>query len=788
MLLAAAIVVVSNWDTIGRSFRFAGFALATAGLIAVAERLRSTVPTSAGIIAHVGAFLTAGVGIAGLSLFGVTWPTCLLVGGLIAVVATEIQSRRWEVQTFLLGQVAGVSMAATGLGDLTGTTGGLVAAIAAGGLLVAGAQRRAAAISILALLSPLLTALTDAGIGAGTLARAGLVGERLSWSGPMVGVMAALVLGIVATQRRNNGLTLMAVFAPVIGIVTGLSAVEASATAWLSVPALVVIAAELGWWLLRSDRFSRQIATVVTGLSGTLAVMASVTPQLAVTDPTDSLIRYPWALPVAITLLAMALATTRLRRADHHVADLTLAAAAVAAGALAIAFDASPWIVALASLVAVPASAFFSRRLHPIAVYLPATWALEAIVDLDPDASTTTFLFATALFASLVGTIVVTRARLAAGNHWMGWVELTPVTAVCSVTAIEFVPEYAPAAVLTTGSLIALAMMLVERRVVPWGVAAIGTLGLLTADAAIGAESIDPSYWFGWTVAAAALFAASLATGSRLASYGGAAASVGAAATLLAGFHVTAEEFIGATMVAVAALTGLAFTIQRRSPLDAAAIAAGVVLLATTVLDVDPAWISAIWVVLGLQVTAYGFVSRLWPVALGGAVVTLTAAASSWFTTGLHGWFVDAIAPAGITVGDLWAAAASVMALVVGNAARRHEGVNSWVAYSGALTISGLWLTSVQIDRETVWALPLAITIGLIGVAIGGWRRLAAPLVGGTLLTAVSIFVASGSDLREIPTWAWLAVGGTALLAVAVLIERASSSEGGLKEVVTRWN
>jgi hypothetical protein len=66
---------------------------------------------------------------------------------------------------------------------------------------------------------------------------------------------------------------------------------------------------------------------------------------------------------------------------------------------------------------------------------------------------------------------------------------------------------------------------------------------------------------------------------------------------------------------------------------------------------------------------------------------------------------------------------------------------------------------------------------------------LAAPLVGGTLLLGVTVFVASGSDLAAIPTWAWLAAGGSLLLATAVSIERAGTpGTAGLRELVGRWN
>ncbi|MCB0969891.1 MAG: hypothetical protein KDB37_23865, partial [Ilumatobacter sp.] len=93
-----------------------------------------------------------------------------------------------------------------------------------------------------------------------------------------------------------------------------------------------------------------------------------------------------------------------------------------------------------------------------------------------------------------------------------------------------------------------------------------------------------------------------------------------------------------------------------------------------------------------------------------------------------------------------------------------------------------------QIDRNPVWALPAAVTFGVTAAAIGAWRRLAAPLVAGTAITAATTFVAMGSDLRAVPTWMWLALGGVALLGIAVLIERTSQHGTTLRDLTDRWN
>ena len=216
---------------------------------------------------------------------------------------------------------------------------------------------------------------------------------------------------------------------------------------------------------------------------------------------------------------------------------------------------------------------------------------------------------------------------------------------------------------------------------------------------------------------------------------------------------------------------------------------AGLCLLVATTFEIDPSWISGIWFAVGLQLFVYGVGGGSALLRLLGAFTTLSAAVSWWFTTGLDDWMMQVLEPADIRAGDLWMLAATAAALLAGWALRSSVGVNSWIAYSGGLTIAGLWLTSVQIERDTVWAIPLALTIGIAAVAIGAWRRLAALLIGGTTLVGVTVFVAAGSDLTAIPTWSWLAVGGLALLGIAVLIERGGKpGTADLRQLIDRWD
>lgn len=790
VLLAAAIVVASNWDSLGSGMRLAGLVLGTVGLLAAAERLRQLVPTTAGIVAHVGTFLTAACGIAGMSLFGFTWPTCLLVGGAIAVAATEYQARRWERSAFHVGQVAAIAMASTGLAALTGTTAGLVAAIAGLGLLVAGAQRRAAGTAVLAVLSPALTALAEAGIGAGTFERAGLIGESLSWSGPVVGVLAAMILGVVAQQRQNNGLMLTAVASPVIGLVTGWAAVDGSAVAWLSVPALVVIAAELGWWMLPSTRFRSQIGGIFDVLGTTLASLALASPWLVTQlDLSNTGIENPWAIPAAVTGLAIVLAVARWRQSDQAVADVGVAAAAATAVALMLALGVPAVGVALTAVMSVGVAAFFSRRLRPVAIYLPAFWAAVSIVELDPTSSTGMLALAATLFVTLLAIIAVTRARLADDSGWFGWIELLAVAGASAGIATELVDGNGAVAALVGATLAVVVFVLAAPRLLPAGAATLGLVGVLAGDAASPGGTLEPTFWIGCAVAGVGMAVLWLRTRSPIASYGAASMAVITLATSAAAFDISAERYATLALAVMAVLTGLAFTLQRRTPLDAAAVTAGLCLLVATTFEIDPSWISGIWFAVGLQLFVYGVGGGSALLRLLGAFTTLSAAVSWWFTTGLDDWMMQVLEPADIRAGDLWMLAATAAAFLAGWALRSSVGVNSWIACSGGLTIAGLWLTSVQIERDTVWAIPLALTIGIAAVAIGAWRRLAALLIGGTTLVGVTVFVAAGSDLTAIPTWSWLAVGGLALLGIAVLIERGGKpGTADLRQLIDRWD
>ena len=70
------------------------------------------------------------------------------------------------------------------------------------------------------------------------------------------------------------------------------------------------------------------------------------------------------------------------------------------------------------------------------------------------------------------------------------------------------------------------------------------------------------------------------------------------------------------------------------------------------------------------------------------------------------------------------------------------------------------------------WHAVVAGTVGVLAVAAGGYRRLAAPLFLGTGLLVILVGYETLAITAALPTWTWLAVGGTALLGAGVAMER----------------
>jgi hypothetical protein len=113
---------------------------------------------------------------------------------------------------------------------------------------------------------------------------------------------------------------------------------------------------------------------------------------------------------------------------------------------------------------------------------------------------------------------------------------------------------------------------------------------------------------------------------------------------------------------------------------------------------------------------------------------------------------------------------------VAGWQARRRHAIPSWAAYGPAVALLGGVALAERMAGGHGWHALVAGAVGVVAVAVGGWRRLLGPLLIGTgLLVAVTVNE-SLSALAGVPTWAWLALAGTFLVSVGVALERADTT------------
>jgi hypothetical protein len=247
-------------------------------------------------------------------------------------------------------------------------------------------------------------------------------------------------------------------------------------------------------------------------------------------------------------------------------------------------------------------------------------------------------------------------------------------------------------------------------------------------------------------------------------------ATVAGALTLVAAGVDAGTSAVAASLVGVG-LTGLATLDPRLIVGRTAGVVASVLGVAAST-GASPIFTSIALVVLGVQISTAGLLSaRGWLVA-AGATVTTGAIVSLWWTTGTNQWVIDAIAPYSANGSDVAIAAASLVLLVGGWLLRRTTSASSWLAYSPGLGMAGTWLVATQLEPGADWATFGALIVGVVALAIGGVRRLGAPLVLGTLLVITTIVLSAGARLAAAPTWLWIAVGGIGLLVIAALVER----------------
>ena len=630
LLLAAIVVVAGRWESISPEVRFAGLVASLLGVYFAAETLRSRVRLTATALATLAAALTAPVGIAAAATLEQEWPVCVLAGGLAALLATELQSRRWQVTTLKAATAVAVGLATTGLAALVSVPVGLITAVAAAIFLAFGAAKRSIALASAVGCAPALLALADAGVGPGTLARIGATGPELIWAAPVSAVIAAGVIAVSAHRRSEVWLVALATLTLVSGLLVGAGSADLSTMIWWCLPGAVLLLIEAVSALGRNSIWSTAADRIQPVILGPVALLGAVTPIAValtwiVADFGGTEAGRGWALPAAVTAAALWAATGRVH-----------------------------------------------RTLADLPVFAP--------------------LFGAAASASLAAAMSVRPGEF-------GWFEIGTLAAIASLMA-----------------------------------------GLSVLRSAR------------WAHGSALLFV-----------------TTGSLTCALLGLTATHASLAMITVAAV--LSGIGFLRVGYNAVDTAALATMCVAVAVAT-GASAAVLSIALVLLSALGVLYGLGARREDIAGISACGFAASLVSLWWTSGANVAAVAAIAPYGADGGDLALLVATAVLIGVGAIVRGAQGVSSWLAYSPGLGMAAAWLLATQLDDASTWATLLALTIGVAATAVGGTRRLGAPLLIGTVMIVASVGISAGSRLAAAPTWLWIAAGGLGLLVLAAVVER----------------
>jgi hypothetical protein len=275
LLAAAGTFLAVSWDTLGLSARIAVVGAITGAALVGGHRLRSRLPAVGSVVYHLGALLLP-VDALGLALHldaevAVRW----LSVGIVAMVALPPLARAGRSRTLAWAAVAGVPVAATGVG-LAGLAPAAVVVAAAEAVLVAAVRPPApapsprslagvlaTAASVLALLAvygPLVVGVAAAALtpggpwGATTVTPTGPVAAQLiaaGWladvwtTGALAGLFAVATLAVAATRQRSSRLALATPITTIAALLVTVMPPATPRLALLLAPAVAFLGFEL---------------------------------------------------------------------------------------------------------------------------------------------------------------------------------------------------------------------------------------------------------------------------------------------------------------------------------------------------------------------------------------------------------------------------------------------------------------------------------------------------------------------------------------------------------------
>ncbi|MBL8777240.1 MAG: hypothetical protein JNK12_14960 [Acidimicrobiales bacterium] len=126
----------------------------------------------------------------------------------------------------------------------------------------------------------------------------------------------------------------------------------------------------------------------------------------------------------------------------------------------------------------------------------------------------------------------------------------------------------------------------------------------------------------------------------------------------------------------------------------------------------------------------------------------------------------------GIEAADALVLPVVVALAVVGLVAERHRAASSWFTLAPPLALLGGTAVAERLDGGSGIHGLVAGAVGVVAVVVGGRLRLTGPLVVGLVLLGVLTVFETLAVTAGVPTWAWLAAGGSVLLGAGVALDR----------------
>lgn len=805
LFAAASLFVAVRWDTLGDQVKLAILAGITGAGLLAGRLLRPSLPVTARVLTHLGALLVP-LDVAAVALHVLRggsveplWPPVLALTACSAAVVWWVAGR--VEQSSLLRALAAVAVVPAAAG-VAGTFGWSAPLLLVGAAVVACAldvRRPALGWATVAGLGPVLAAVGELAELPRLVAGSGLDAAATGVLPALVGVAAAAVVAVVARRSDQAGLLLVSLGSLAVagGALRSGSDLEASIDV-LALAALVLLI-ELAALAGRHDPFWERplsgLAAAVEWLAG-LAVVPVAFAAVVVAAIRDG---HDLALVEAGALAGIAWLVADLRRGARDRAlgpwvvlvgggwAPAVPAVVVSVVAGVVAGTASPVASGVVALALCGLAVVGGRPLAHLVTAGVAPAAALAVAAGDPELGLACAVAATVL----VGWTAALRAAIGSEDavvlsRLLVLASLAPVVVAAPLVLDSVDPEVVAAAVVAAWWLVSVVVRGADRveargtdlgepgpavdalAVVPRAATgvALGWLALATGAGGGAAHPlVMPSVLLGAAGLAVvltlvdvvrALVHDRMASDDELVVLPVAVPALLAAGLWSAGYPTT-EVGVG---LAVLALVGVGIHVlagaRAQLPVlaEVAVAAAGALAAASG----DAAALATVLLLLGGAALAEAVVQRS---------VALAVAAGGLLTAGVWGH----LGVAEVEAADAWAAPVALCLAAAGAVASRR-GASSWVTAAPAVALLG---GTALAERLAGGGGIHAVVVGAVGVtavALGGARRLAAPLLLGTAALVVLTVSESMRYTAGVPTWAWLALGGTVLVGIGIALER----------------